>query len=279
MINLDGNLYTDLSKLPKDYHRFFSLPFQLKEVIRFEKGRPLFWELHYFRLMAAMRRMRYLIPNTFTMDFLQDEIQKTVNENHNNSEAALVTFTVLQENGNLETGTHSLCFLIETEGVEALKDIKPQHQFSIDLYKDAFILPGLLSNLTLINAPLRRMIEVYANENGLNDCFVLNDKKNLVETTLGTPYLIKDNELITPDLMSGSQNLPLRSAFNTWLKSQSSVLKLQERTITPFELQNANEILIISLQYGGVGVTNYRKTTYNTIKGQELFNAFITSST
>ena len=278
MINLNGSFYTDLSQIPINFNNPFLNPFHIEEIIRFEEGKLLFWELHYFRLMAAMRRMRYLIPNTFTMDYLQKEIVSTIDKNQNQSDPALVSFHILEHKIENQKDSNKVLFVIETHPTSTLKSSHNKERFSIDLYKDAFVLSGLLSNLTLINAPLRKMIGVYAFENGLDDCLILNEQKNLVETTLGTPYLINDNVWITPDLMSGCQNLIFRNAFNKWLKNEKSGLLLEERNITPFELQRAEEIMIISVESGGISVSNYRKTIFQNTKGQAVFNAFITSS-
>lgn len=278
MINLNGSFYTDLSQIPIAFNSSFLNPFHIKEIIRFEEGKLLFWELHYFRLMAAMRRMRYLIPNTFTMDYLQKEIESTIDKNQDLSNAALVSFNLLEHKTAHQNDGNKVLFVIETEPTSTLKSSDKNTRFLIDLYKDAFVLSGLLSNLTLINAPLRKMIGVYAFENGLDDCLILNEQKNLVETTLGTPYLINDNVWITPDLISGCQNLIFRNAFNKWLKNENSGLLLEERNITPFELQRAEEIMIVSVESGGVSVSNYRKTSFQNTKGQAVFNTFITSS-
>mgnify|MGYP001957917546 CR=1 FL=1 len=41
-------------------------PIVLEESVRFEKEAFLFWEKHYFRMIAALRRMRFQIPNSYT---------------------------------------------------------------------------------------------------------------------------------------------------------------------------------------------------------------------
>ncbi len=41
-------------------------------------GKILFWEDHYFRLMASMRIMRMEIPMNFTMEFLEAQILETL---------------------------------------------------------------------------------------------------------------------------------------------------------------------------------------------------------
>ncbi len=41
-------------------------------------GQIQFWEEHYFRLMAAMRILRMSIPMTYTPEYLEQEILRTL---------------------------------------------------------------------------------------------------------------------------------------------------------------------------------------------------------
>ena len=48
------------------------------ETIKGVNGQLFFWEDHYFRLMASMRILRMDIPMHFSMEFLEEEIKKTI---------------------------------------------------------------------------------------------------------------------------------------------------------------------------------------------------------
>ena len=43
-------------------------------------GKILFWEKHYFRIIASLRRYRYKIPISFTMEKLEGELIKVTNK-------------------------------------------------------------------------------------------------------------------------------------------------------------------------------------------------------
>ena len=47
--------------------------------LRWEGNNILFWEEHYFMMMAQLRRLRLVIPMDFTLDFFIKEIKKLIN--------------------------------------------------------------------------------------------------------------------------------------------------------------------------------------------------------
>ena len=73
MININGTLFEDAKANLSLENRGFNYGDAIFETIKVN-NRPLFWEAHYFRLMASMRIMRMKIPMKFTPEFLEAEI-------------------------------------------------------------------------------------------------------------------------------------------------------------------------------------------------------------
>ena len=84
MLNYNGNLvaFEDVKITPDN--RAYKYGDSVFETIKVINGKVVFWEEHYFRLMASMRMLRMKIPMNFTLEFLQDEILKTVLVNTKN---------------------------------------------------------------------------------------------------------------------------------------------------------------------------------------------------
>jgi branched-chain amino acid aminotransferase len=118
------------------------------------------------------------------------------------------------------------------------------------------------------------MSKRYAEENGFEDVLLLNEQKNIVESLVGTLYLLQGNQILTPGLESGCQDFTYRSAFNKWLNKKQTIYSLIENDVNPFELQKSEEVMILSLEKGFQCVSNYRKTTYPQRKTEDIFNAF-----
>ena len=77
MINFNGTILENKAVLSMD-NRGYAYGDALFETVKSVRGSLLFWEDHYFRLMASMRIMRMEIPMNFTMEFLEEEISKKI---------------------------------------------------------------------------------------------------------------------------------------------------------------------------------------------------------
>ena len=76
MINFDGSHYDSLGKVPeKNLSIFSGIPLHT-EILMCSKAGILFWEDHYFMLMATLRKSRVNIPMNYTMEYFQEQINE-----------------------------------------------------------------------------------------------------------------------------------------------------------------------------------------------------------
>ena len=64
MINFNGNIVEESNQLSNN--RGFLFGDAVFETLRLISNKIIFWEDHYFRLMASMRILRFDIPEYFT---------------------------------------------------------------------------------------------------------------------------------------------------------------------------------------------------------------------
>src|SRR5210317_2302475 len=89
------------------------------ETIKVSAKKILFWEDHYFRLMASMRILRMEIPMNFTPEFLEEEIQKTCIGLDENSNAYRIKIIVWRKEGGKYTpATNEVDYLVMAEALE-----------------------------------------------------------------------------------------------------------------------------------------------------------------
>lgn len=266
MFNCNGLVVSQLIKAESDLIDNLHKGFSFVENVRFYNGKTLFWEKHYFRIISNLRRYRYKIPVSFTMEKLEEElikIIKTIDFKTENGLFRCQFIMVSEETKFIISFSHSKPIEINTSNYE------------IDLYKDILMFSNDLSNMSKTNSDLRLISNMYAKENGLNDVVLLNDKKKITETLNGNIFLIESNQIQTPNLLSGCQNLVLREVFIEWLTKNIKHYNIIEKEINPFELQKAEEIFIISLESGLQCVSNYRKSSYLDKKSYPLLEKFI----
>ena len=150
MINFNG-IIKDQSDQIKD-NRAFLYGDSVFETLRIVDNKIVFWEDHYFRLMASMRIMRMEIPMAFTMEFLQAEILKTLEANQLLKTSARVKIIVNRGEGGFYAPNSSLVdYIISSEENPNKFYSISNDSYIVDLFKDFYVAPGLLSTLKTNN--------------------------------------------------------------------------------------------------------------------------------
>lgn len=274
MINLNGTLLSDSSPTLTANNRGFLYGDALFETLKHTNTQALFWEDHYFRLMASMRIFGMEIPLDFTPDFFEQEFLRTIKAQSASAPAWRVRLTVFRKEGGRYTPTsNQVDFLIQCTPMDQLLYPQPFSGYVVDLYKDHYVQPGLLSNLKSNNKALQVLGSVFAQRQELNNCILLNDQKEITEALNGNLFLVFGNELHTPLLASGCLDGIMRKQIIGLADKLS--MEVVERAITPFELQRADELWITNTLTGVCPVERYRRKTYHNqvaLKALELLN-------
>ncbi len=267
MINLNGELlYPENIKISTE-NRAFKFGDAIFETIKIVNNKVVFWEDHYFRLMASMRMLRMKIPMKFTLEFLEKEILKTVAVQEQAS-SYRVRLNIYRKDGGLyKPNTNKIDFTIEaSENIYATKEV-----YKLDVFKDFYNYSGLLSTVKTNNRILNTLASIFADENDLDNCVLLNERKGVVEVTNGNIFIVKGNAIKTPALTEGCIKGIVRKKLIEIL-SKNSDYTLEETAISPFEIQKADEVFITNAIIGVQPVTNYKKKTFKTEVGQKLAN-------
>lgn len=274
MINLNGEFIHPNSKVFKLTNRGYLFGDTLFETLKVNKGKILFWEDHYFRLMASMRILRIDIPMSFTLEFLEEEIQKTLKINNLENNAARVRLNIDRGQGGLylPLKNSKINYSISTQLLDSFfYDIPEDFNYVVDLYKDFYIAPGLLSGLKTNNRNIQVLGSIYANENEYNNCLVLNTNKSVVEGLNGNLFLVKGEHVVTPPLEDGCLRGVFRKQLIKILKNNPNFV-FEERSISPFELQKADELFVTNVIKGIIPISKYRKKSYTNVVAKQLIS-------
>lgn len=270
MINLNGKIIEDSSVITLE-NRGYKYGDAVFETIKSVYGKLLFWEDHYFRLMASMRIMRMEIPMNFTMEFLEAEILKTIDANVLLNSSARVRLNVDRgDGGKYLPKTHNISYHISVEALSSdFYSISNHDKYSVDLYKDFFVAPGLLSTLKTNNKAINVLGSIYAKENGWDNCLLLNTNKNVVEALNGNLFLVSGETIKTPPLEDGCLKGVMRKQLIDVILN-SGDYRLEEASISPFELQKADELFISNVISGIQPIMQYRKKNYVTTISEDI---------
>ena len=268
MINFNGNIVSSETNLLQD-NRAFLFGDAVFETLKIVDNRILFLEDHYFRLMSSMRIVRMEIPMNFTLEFIEHEILSLAKTN-NCHDSARIRFTVYRKSGGYYLpDTNEISYLINVKPLENKLYSIDNSAYEVDLFKDFYITKQLLSSIKSTNKMVNVTGSIYAKENGFQNCLLMNDSKNIIESLNGNVFMLNNNQLITPPISEGCLNGIMRKKILELAKKIEN-LEVVEAIISPFDLQKADELFVTNVISGIQPITKYRKKMFETMLSNEL---------
>ena len=270
MVNLNGTPVAKNQAVVPFNNRGLNYGDAVFETMRYSSGKIYFWEDHYFRLMASMRILRMEIPMDFTMEFLESEIKRTLIAEESPETSFRIKLLVWRETGGKYTpDTNEVEYAISFEKMDDPFYLLKNAAYEIELFKDHFVTSGLLSTLKTTNRLINILGSIYAKENDYENCLLLNEKKQVVEALNGNIFVVSGSKIKTPPLADGCLNGIMRKQLIAIIKLMPE-LSLEENSISPFELQKADEIFITNTIQGIIPVTRYRKKDFVNVTAKML---------
>lgn len=259
MINFNGELLLEEDVKLSSNNRGFKYGDAIFETVKVSNNRVVFWEDHYFRLMSSMRMLRMQIPMKFTLEFLEQEILKTVAVQES-AASFRVRLNVYRKDGGLYTPvTNEIDYFIEAKAnTYVTKEV-----YTVDVFKDFYNYSGLLSTIKTNNRMVNTLASIYAKENELDNCVLINENKGVVEVTNANIFIVKGTVVKTPAQTEGCIKGIVRSKVIEII-AKNDAFTLEETHISPFEIQKADEVFITNAIIGIQAVTNYKKKTFTT---------------
>jgi branched-chain amino acid aminotransferase len=268
MINFNGTIQ-ESSLQQIETNRGFLFGDTVFETIKVISNKILFLEDHYFRLMASMRICRMEIPMNFTMEFIEEQIIALLTT-QNVSNAYRVRFTVFRNASGFYTpSANDVQFLIQTIALSNSVYVIEKQQYEVELYKDFLVPNQKLSTLKTNNKMLQITGSIYAKENNFDTCLVLNTEKNVIEGLNSNLFMKMGSQVITPSIEDGCVNGIMRKKCIALLKKDVNI-SFKEESISPFDLQKADELFLTNCISGIQPITKFRKKIFETHFAKEL---------
>ena len=111
------------------------------------------------------------------------------------------------------------------------------------------------------NKSINILASIFASENELDNCILLNNNKMVCEFINGNLFYVKGDKIYTPNLQSGCLNGVLRKNLINIIKSTK--LSLEEVNVSPFDLVAAEELFMTNVIQGITPVNNYRRKNFD----------------
>ena len=244
----------------------------LFETIKVVNGNTLLTKYHFERLFEGLSLLKFEIPRLFTRQKIEQEILQLCRKN-DCEKLARVRLSVFRGNGGLYDEQKTIQYIIESWPINESINKLNENGLVIDIYPDAEKSCDKFSNLKSANFQPYSMAAIYAKENKLNDCLVLNTSGSIADSTIANLFLIKGDTIITPSLEEGCVNGVMRRHLLTEL--QNAGWKTLETSVSVSDMKNANEILLTNAINGIRWVRQFRDKVYSNVKTEEIYNRFV----
>ncbi len=270
MVNINGNIIKNEDASISILNRGFNYGDAVFETIKVAHNKILFWEDHYFRLMASMRILRMEIPMNFTSEFLEKQIFDLVQSNNSSTKTIRIKLIVFRNSdGFYLPDNNDVSYVISSKTLNEDFYHLQENNNVVDLYKDHYVSADLLSTLKTNNRIINVIGSIFAKENDLDNCLLLNTQKQVVEALNANLFLVKGNTIKTPPLSDGCIKGVMRKQIIDIIKLIPDFV-FEEASISPFELQKADELFLTNVILGIQPITKYRKKEFDTEVARNL---------
>ncbi len=232
----------------------------LFESIRVVNGYAINLENHIKRLLDGMEALRMNIPANYQTDFFETEIKSLIEQN-NIPEGGHVRMSVdRRPGGRFLPLTNDVDFFIEAYSLTNNKFVLNEEGYKIGQYEDIKKTINELSAFKTKNALIYIMAKLRAQEKGLDDLLIQNDKMGIIEGGSSNLFVVSNGVLYTPSLDLGCLGGTMRMQIINLALSME--IKVYECNIVPQNLLVADEVFLTNAISGLIWVATYRTKEY-----------------
>jgi branched-chain amino acid aminotransferase len=259
LINFNGEILPDSSKLLTVKNRAFRYGDGLFESMRMMKGQLKFAGLHADRLQRGMKALK--IDGYSQMDtwFLKEKTEDLARRNK--ARHGRLRLTVFRDaEGLYAPSQNKMAWCLELQPLDEPRYFLNDKGLIMDIFTDLPKPTNYLSNIKTCNSLIYVMAGLYKTQNKLDDVFLLNQNGFLCEAGSSNIFIRYQNHLYTPALSEGCVEGVMRQVIINIAKQIN--IPLTEAQISPDILYEADEVFLTNASRGiqsvmGFGVRRY----------------------
>lgn len=241
-------------------NRAFRYGDSLFESIRFTNGKAMFLVDHIKRIKLSMTTLRMNVPAEFTTANIEHLIVHLISENKIKTDAR-IRLTVFRNDGGYYTpDTNDISFLIEAEPLENSGYQLNQKGLWVDVYAEIKKPITKIANLKTGNALLYVMAGLTKKSLKLDDCLLVNDNGNIIESISSNVFVVKNGTLYTSPITDGCVDGVMRKQILDLAKLNR--ILVFEQTLTINTLMNGDEVFLTNAIKGIQWVGQFKNKFY-----------------
>jgi len=245
-------------------NRAFRYGDSLFESIRYTNGKIMFLADHVKRIKLSMTTLRMNVPAEFTSGNIEHLILHLLEQNDIKQDARIRLTVFRNEGGFYTPETNDISFLIETEVLETTGYQLNQKGLWVDVYAEIKKQINKISNLKTGSALLYVMAGITKTSLKLDDCLLVNDNGNIIESINSNIFVVKNGTLYTSPISDGCIDGVMRKQILD-IAAQNKILTF-EQTLTVHTLTNGDEVFLTNAIKGIQWVGQFKNKFYTNQK-------------
>ncbi len=232
----------------------------LFESMKFVNGEIQLDSFHFERLFHGLHLLQFRVPEHLTQEYLRDMVIELCSKNNLHA-SARIRLNVFRKNGGVyDRVDQTPDFVIETWALPDENLHLNQSGLIIDVYKEARKSCDSFSNIKSNNYLPYTMGALYAKQNNLNDCLILNTHDRICESTISNVFWIKESTIFTPPLSEGCVSGVMRRHLFRLLREHG--YSINEKQLSISELHQADELFLSNAISGIRWVREFQNKQY-----------------
>jgi len=229
------------------------------DTFRTRSGHPLFWDAHWQRIQQSARFLHLQLPKELSSAMLIARVSELCKAN--DAPDARVRLQVFRSGSGL--------YIPETNEAQWSMQCAalPKKDFAVNekglvvgLHTACPVPPPPIGNHKTLNALSYILAGIHARDKGWDDALLLDVDGKITEATSSNILLIKDRELLTPDLSKGG--LPGIMRTQVMALARATGYQVRVGSVTDREMKWADECLLTNSVHGIRWVLAYGQKRY-----------------
>ena len=233
------------------------------ETIKVVNGKIVLGDYHFLRLFSSLSVLGFDIPDQITQEYFQSFIERLVIKN-NHPKLARIRITIFRGDGGIyDQVSQYPNHLIQSWPLENSVNQLNENGLATDVYHKARKVSDEFSHVKSNNFLCYALAALWAKNQKLNDCLLLNPYNNIADSTIANVFIVVDGIIKTPPLSDG----PVSGVTRKYLLEHLSSLGIPctETSVTIDDLEQASEIFLTNAISGikwvkSFGVKQYTNT-------------------
>jgi branched-chain amino acid aminotransferase len=222
-----------------------------------------FFKEYYNKLLWSLNLLGMKIPCHFEEVKLNKLIKRLLNANKflQGVQIKIILFR------NADNSTSYALISDKTEDTEYNFN---KRGLKVGIFTDMKKPLNLLSGIRNSNNYLYLKARIFASENNLDDCIIINEYDNTVETAYSDIFIVKDNHLFTPSIETGR----CFEIFHDKIIELAEKIGFKVTCLTSIKYDNlidADEIFLVNITYGIRWVVAFEESRYYCIVSKKMF--------